>query len=560
MKKLVEIFEIPELSFFIEPMELNFFIDSKNVAKVSEKIMESIENSNYFIIASDIDKIYDSSNYESITATNASIVKKVLLSLNSRVVSPELLLLFYGNLAQRYLHCLNNNISAEIVYLNGHIYTFNDGKIIPSKHANLTIPELKKSLAKGILIANKELKPLFSKYPNIEIVGEYLERGKSSNNKIHELKISKKNITDSLSSKELYDCFSADEIANLFSERYISKSNLLKAISLKNIEESKVLELMQKGILSSEEVLKKYYKSSSFKDVAHKDKTKAESKILLYSMGLADIQDIESTSEKISQRPKISSEYFKKVAHKFTPNMIGELLTHYVLTYDESITFLQTLEDEKIITHEQNSYFEKLMEDFKTNQLLNESTMESLPTNSEHKAIPTYKAGITIDPKLRMRYLESIGTVKRILVKGRRLLSDNSTSNKKNSIDGYELLILPDKRIAVLEKFYETTQDKSGKVVYRKNKDGLLIPAISNATYIIPIGLAKELTETKNKKDLLQLPYVRRCFHVGNWVEILQERMQNVNPDIEFDKANTDKWQLRISENYEKNRQKREDR
>ena len=374
------------------------------------------------------------------------------------------------------------------------------------------------------------------------------------------MKISKKNITDSLSSKELYDCFSADEIANLFSERYISKSNLLKAISLKNIEESKVLELMQKGILSSEEVLKKYYKSSSFKDVAHKDKTKAESKILLYSMGLADIQDIESTSEKISQRPKISSEYFKKVAHKFTPNMIGELLTHYVLTYDESITFLQTLEDEKIITHEQNSYFEKLMEDFKTNQLLNESTMESLPTNSEHKAIPTYKAGITIDPKLRMRYLESIGTVKRILVKGRRLLSDNSTSNKKNSIDGYELLILPDKRIAVLEKFYETTQDKSGKVVYRKNKDGLLIPAISNATYIIPIGLAKELTETKNKKDLLQLPYVRRCFHVGNWVEILQERMQNVNPDIEFDKANTDKWQLRISENYEKNRQKREDR
>ena len=76
-----------------------------------------------------------------------------------------------------------------------------------------------------------------------------------------------------------------------------------------------------------------------------------------------------------------------------------------------------------------------------------------------------------------------------------------------------------------------------------------------NATYINPIGLAKDLVETQNKKDLLKLPYVRRCFHTVNWVSMLENRMKEVNPEMEFDKQNTDKWVKKISQNYRESKE-----
>ena len=234
-------------------------------------------------------------------------------------------------------------------------------------------------------------------------------------------------------------------------------------------------------------------------------------------------------------------------------NKIGELLTHNVLNYDESISFLSFLVEHKHIAQEQSDYYEKLMSDFKTNQLLNISQVEELGYTGQ-KTGETHKAGVAIDPNLRIKYLKSIGSVKRIIIKGKKMLSDQTGRERKNTIDGYELLILPEKRIGILEKFYESTRSASNDIGYKHNKKGELIPAISNATYIIPIGLAKELAENKNKQELLRLPYVRRCFHTANWVNMLESRIKEVSPEIEFDKQNTDIWAKKISENYRTNR------
>ena len=82
-------------------------------------------------------------------------------------------------------------------------------------------------------------------------------------------------------------------------------------------------------------------------------------------------------------------------------------------------------------------------------------------------------------------YLKSIGGVKQIFIRGSALIDDNEDSvnnsqesnskrSKKNSLDGYQLILIPEKGVAVLEKFYEVTRNAEGKLEYRKNEKGEL--------------------------------------------------------------------------------------
>ena len=163
------------------------------------------------------------------------------------------------------------------------------------------------------------------------------------------------------------------------------------------------------------------------------------------------------------------------------------------------------------------------------------------------------KKGLTIDPELRMGYLKSIGNVKQIAIKGNPLMKDEDpeAQRKNNSLDGYQLIILPDKKVAVLEKFFETTRDKEGNVTYRRDKNGNRIPAIENATYIIPIGKAREFSTKKNKKELIESPYVHRVFHKANWVGELESKIQLINEKAEFEQENTERWAELVKNNYE---------
>ena len=135
---------------------------------------------------------------------------------------------------------------------------------------------------------------------------------------------------------------------------------------------------------------------------------------------------------------------------------------------------------------------------------------------------------------------------------------DNPEGKKKyNSLDGYELLIIPDKRVAILEKFYEVTRDKEGHMVYKTDKDGKNIPATEHATYILPVGVAKQLVEGKNKKDLIGSKYVHRTFHTIGWIQSLQRKMRMINPEIQFEKQSTEQWVKKVEKSYEENKKAR---
>ena len=118
--------------------------------------------------------------------------------------------------------------------------------------------------------------------------------------------------------------------------------------------------------------------------------------------------------------------------------------------------------------------------------------------------------------------------------------------------------------MAILEKLYETTRDKNGKIEYKKNKEGKLIPAVENATYIIPIEMAADFARKKNKKELIESSDVRRVSHSMEWVSNLESKAKSLmkirGVEVEFDEKNTELWAERIRQNYIENKRKRDTR
>ena len=118
------------------------------------------------------------------------------------------------------------------------------------------------------------------------------------------------------------------------------------------------------------------------------------------------------------------------------------------------------------------------------------------------------------------------------------------------------------KKIAVLEKFYEVTRDKNENIVYKKDENGNLIAAIENATYIMPIGMAKDFAERKNKQQLRQSPYVTSVSHTMNWIRNTENAIalvaERAGLQVEFSRENTEKWSKLVKENYEVLKEKRD--
>lgn len=547
MKSFLEMYKIPELNCIDgNAMAIGFLKSGKSNQAYQEFILKRMT------LLDDLESGKIPNNNEYIYETIKNYILETLLRYKKYISVEDWTIIQYM-IAIENLISVNDKQDINIDYVDGKKFRIKNGVYSATGNPKLDYDELRKYIAKGALIALKELKSFISKNPR------YSKKGKviadfSEGFTYQDYIIKAEYLTGFLESELLYSCFDAKEIRELINQKYLSKWNVIKAMSNKNITEPKVLELMQLGVLTKEEVLKKYYHSTSFGELGKKSKTSIDTKLMLYALGELPIKSIETPEEQL-EREKLKEETMAFLGANLDSNKIGELLTHNVLNYDESISFLSFLVEHKHIAQEQSDYYEKLMSDFKTNQLLNISQVEELGYTGQ-KTGETHKAGVAIDPNLRIKYLKSIGSVKRIIIKGKKMLSDQTGRERKNTIDGYELLILPEKRIGILEKFYESTRSASNDIGYKHNKKGELIPAISNATYIIPIGLAKELAENKNKQELLRLPYVRRCFHTANWVNMLESRIKEVSPEIEFDKQNTDIWAKKISENYRTNREK----
>ncbi len=581
MSKLAikEILDIPQLSFYLEPHEFSFFTtkvkDFETLANIynSEKVdavlnmngslyseYEGLENSNIDanFIAERLNSIPDTRDSQ-VTRAYADAMKSVL-TLNSKLVNRDSLILFLGGLASKYLKDINNlNKFTEIVYTNGDIINVKNGNAIKKDAIvgtqKISLEEVKASLAEGILIAFKELQENLKRNKNFNVRGTYIGRGLSA--APEKLSFSLEDLESTSKSKLVFESLGIDRVKDLYNKRIVTYSDLLKMASNNQISKTDVLLLYKEGILKKDDILKKVFKQKDFQSVLGKKEENLDIKLLLYTIGEIEINTLEKTfrTTENAKEMEVTPEFLKKISKYYDHKKIGELLTHNVLSYTESKIFLQSLVENSVIDKSEETYFEKLMEDFKCNELLNQVETVGLEKTENIGKRYESRKGITIDPQMRLAYLESIGSVKRVKVNGQMWITEDEKNRKKtNSLDGYELLIIPDKKIAILEKFYEVTRDSKGNMQYKKNEKGAYVPAISNATYIMPIGLAKDLIENKNKKDLIESRYVHRTFHTADWVRANEKKMLRINPEIEFEEQNTDIWAKKISENYKKNK------
>lgn len=584
---LEQILNIPQLSFYLEPFEFSFFINKNKDYNVLANLYNTDKFDAMLGVQSDINLAeldVSDSGFESITGKSDSIMtaaygnamKNILLK-NQKMVSKDSLLLLLGGLAKKYfeeIQMKNKADTTEIVYTNGDIILERNGDIA-KKTSNgpekITVQELQESLIEGALIANKEMQEDLKRNKGIRITGTYAGRGIHS--KKENLTIDAKDLDSFCKGKEVFNALNADKIKDFYNKKLYTYSDIIKAASTGAISVPKTLMLYKNGTLKKEDILKRVFKANDFETMLRKKDFSSDFKFLIYGINETGINSLERNLKNTNDRSekRISRETFETCAQFFNDKKIGELLTHGVLDYDESKEFLDVLVKSKVITKEKSQYFEKMMEDFKCDELLNQVESEPLDGDGKGKR-GTYSSGLTIDPELRLDYLKSIGSVKRVRINGemafggddeeeKKEKNDKNNGNKKkqkkryNSLDGYELLIIPDKRIAVLEKFYEVTRDNNGHMVYKTDKNGNYIPATENATYILPIGVAKQLAEKRNKKTLMESKYVHRAFHKIGWVQDVEKKMQKINPEIQFEKQNTDLWVKRAEKSYKANKE-----
>lgn len=567
---LDELLNTKQLNYYINIAECNFFGNKVRDAEELRIVFQS-ELSEYLYlgqIGARTVECFDPNNSDAyMTALQGNVLKNIIL-LNKQKVNPSLLTLYLGGLSQKYLSWI---LDAEAGKLkNRHEFCYSDGEIvvadvkkITTNNPEVSIDEIKSRLAEGVLISANQFanlrKPLSKS-------GTYVERG-ISQKQVRE-SFDSESLKKFAKSKEVISSLNPDKFSEYIKSGLIKKWDVIKYIDKQMLPADIAVNLMEEGIFTKEDVYSKVLHIKNDKDLATLDKISFSSKLLLYSYGRMKISDLEKAAKYEEKRNNLSitKKDIKRISkyYKGNLNKISELLTHNVLDFTLSMDFLNELVSENCINVEDKNYLVNIMNDFKTNELLNKTENEKFTSNN---IVPTkpkiHTNGVTIDPKLRKQYFESIGDVKEIFINGERLISDESEGvTAKNSLDGYQLIIIPDKKIAILEKFYEVKRNKEGKLEYKTDKKGNYIAATEQATYIMPIAMAKDFAEKKNKQQLKKSPYVARTLHSMNWITNTEDAMkkiaQRANLDVEFDKENTDKWAKIVLENYKKLRTMRE--
>jgi hypothetical protein len=286
-------------------------------------------------------------------------------------------------------------------------------------------------------------------------------------------------------------------------------------------------------------------------------KNRLFAKLLLFSQDKENVESIEAfLAKEPDQRDIISKEMLAELSWSFTNldirHSLYSLLVHDVLDFDQSMLLIEKLKEAERLREGDEEYLKKGIHDFKVRQLENLAKSEPFDSLDGNRIGPITEGRLTIDPLLRAKYFKDIGGVKSIFINGSRFISDDDGGKSKNSLDGYQFLIFPDKGVVVLEKFFETTHE-NGEVVYKKNQEGQLIPAIENATYVLPIERAVEYATRKNKKELRKIKDGRATvYHTKNWVKKLEVAMKEIAPQYaKFAPVKTEYWADVIKRDYE---------
>lgn len=565
---LDELLKVKQLNYYIDSSEFAFF-SNKNKDAADLKVIFDTDLSEYLYMQGiqkpEIDCFNPDNSDAFMTAIQGNLMKTII-SLNKQKINTSSLTVFLGGLSQKYLTWIldaekgKHTGRDEFCYADGEIVVI-DGNKVTTNNPAVSYKEIKSRLAEGVLIASNQFSQNKRPY---NVNGTYIGRGFRQN-------VSRENFSSDRLSKfaktqGVISSLDSSKFPEYVKSGIVKKWDVIKYINKQILPEDIAIDLMIAGIISPKEMYEVLHIKSD-KDLPKCDKIKFASKLLLYSAGKIKIDDLEKAAKYEEKRGEITleSEDISKIAkhYKGNINKISELLTHNVLDFSLSMKFLDSLAQQQAITEEDRTYLVNIMNDFKVSELLNETENEKFGSEGTGNGrAKTYTNGVTIDPNIRKEYFKSIGDVKEIFINGQRLISDDSDGvTEKNSLDGYQLIIIPDKKIAVLEKFYEVKRNKEGKIEYKTDKKGNLIAATEQATYIMPIAMAKDFAEQKNKQQLIKSPYVSRTFHSMNWIKNTEEAMKKVarrtGLDIEFDRENTDKWADMVRENYIQLREQR---
>ena len=521
--------------------------DKEKSREMAEKIIKQLEDNLYKISADAYATHFQDKKVRDILVENRKDV-----SINSFILTQAMM-------ATKYLgwmiKCKDGKLeeSHEICFANGEIVTVTPGGLKTNNPVS-SLESIEEKLIRVVLTANRLFQTDKSiKNKPISISGRYLERGSTGQNRTEPVKFSSTQLRDFAKSSDLLSFISPDMFKKLSKDGLIRKDIILKAIERKLINPNTSIDYYRAGIITEREFLDSL-KAKDFKAVANDKRLSLKGKFFLYAFSKIKMEELKAYIKKNPDEEKPDLKFMEELVPYFSinPKKLGELLVNDVLDYDVAIEYLDVLEEHSAIRTVAKPGLIDLLNDFRVDELDNISCDELIVGEGRGNYSPK-KKGLTIDPELRMGYLKSIGNVKQIAIKGNPLMKDEDpeAQRKNNSLDGYQLIILPDKKVAVLEKFFETTRDKEGNVTYRRDKNGNRIPAIENATYIIPIGKAREFSTKKNKKELIESPYVHRVFHKANWVGELESKIQLINEKAEFEQENTDRWAELIKNNYE---------
>jgi len=508
-------------------------------------------------------RLTDSDAYA--THMNAEASREVL-SRNTKKISGDSYVLFQAMLAKKYYEWLMKAESGkhvghdEFCFASGLIVSIDDNEVkTNARHGEIKIAEVKDMLIETMCKANQIMQqtPAYKNKP-LSISGMYISRGVASFGKSEPEGITSKSLADFLKSPSFIASLDPYKLSDYVQKGYIKRNDLIRVLKKSSLPENMIVEILSKGLVSEREVFK-VLGISSYADLVKRRNYSLESGLVLYSSGKLSIQELEKLFKDKEDVQMPSERFWKRISEYYRGNInkISELITHNVIDYTSSMEFLDYLEFDFAVTNKQRSYLESIMNDFKDDELVN-IVPNGLRTGGGSRVKYKHVPNLTIDPEMRKSYLRSVGDVKELRIKGSPLLKDDSAGvTKKNSLDGYQLVILPDKKVAILEKFYEVERDKDDNIVYKRDKEGNLIPAIENATYIIPIGMARDFATRKNKQQLMHSRFVRRAAHTLNWVENVESKIKEINPEAKFNKENTAKWAKKISDNYKKLKESR---
>lgn len=257
-------------------------------------------------------------------------------------------------------------------------------------------------------------------------------------------------------------------------------------------------------------------------------------------------------------------------------NQLSALLTSIAFDYHSMDKVIDKSNEKGYLSQEATDRLRKVVKKFRIDQLENHQNAVKYDErdypddgggNGEEPPL-NQALRLIYDPVKRLKIFAaintntknpSIGNLKRIIIDG--IHKNENGENIKSSFHGYELIVLPEAEVAILEKLYEIERIEnvapdgtvSHRLQYKRDEQGHLIPVKdSNRTYILPLDEALELAQNFNKEQLFKSKKCKRCNHSLNWLENVGDSVKAVMKRDGKSNENTRNAEERIDNTVEK--------